>query len=549
MSGRRRGLVVVVAAAAMVVSGLVSASPASAATVGLTPVGGSPVELGEQPAGGVGLTISLTNGSASTVILDHANATSDDPTVYFHSESIGALGPGSAIASGQTVDLLVSLNASRPGSHDLTLDLGDSVVGEWPGTVHQWSVPVHVTITGTTTSTTSLTGPGSAVPGDTVELSGTVSDPAGVLPGATVTLSRSDGDGVVALPSATTDGTGAFATTLAVGSTDVVVTASFSDSSHSASSAQWTIASTKVPSTLTVVAPASVVRGTSFAVSGILTNAGVPVAGAQVSVLRRSLLGSSTVDLLTAADGSYSFSYTATVGGPHTFTASWAGDATRAPVAATGRTDVPRTATAVSIRTSATRYAYGAYALVTVRLGATYTSRVVSVYARPLGTSVSAPGVRIAKVVVKAGGTVTVRYRMMRRTTLTAVFAGDYRTAPASRAVTAEVLSTVTLTMLRPLGRSGAYLLYHRARTIAMQSVVRPSRPYGCVVFVLQRLVSRTWRTVDVVTCAGLSSASALLGYAYSDFPRGTRYRIRAGVAKNSYSSAAVSPWRYFQLV
>ncbi len=118
-----------------------------------------------------------------------------------------------------------------------------------------------------------------------------------------------------------------------------------------------------------------------------------------------------------------------TIGGPVTWTASWAGDATYASVSTTGKVKIARLATALTIRTSATTYVYRARATVTVHLGTTFNRRDVYIYARPLGTSLKAPGTLLAHVRVNSLGSAVVSYTMRRRTTFTA--SGAWRSVPA----------------------------------------------------------------------------------------------------------------------
>jgi hypothetical protein len=83
---------------------------------------------------------------------------------------------------------------------------------------------------------------------------------------------------------------------------------------------------------------------------------------------------------------------------------------------------------------SAASVTSGTTVQVTVRLGKTYNSRVVSLYAQP------ASG---AKKLIKSGkvnsqGILTVSYKVTKNTTFTAVFAGDAHYAPATAKATVK---------------------------------------------------------------------------------------------------------------
>jgi hypothetical protein len=304
----------------------------------------------------------------------------------------------------------------------------------------------------------------------------------------------------------------------------------------------------KTPSSLTVVAPATGKRGLAYSVSGVLSTNGTPVVGATVSLKRTDLAGTKTFNLTTGATGGYAHRDVPAVGGPVTWAATWVGDTTNAAVTTTRVVTIARVATALTIKASASIYSYGAKATVTVHLGATYNRRDVYVYARPLGTSVTAPGTLVAHVKVNSAGNAVVSYVMKRRTTFTARFVGDYRSNVAARAVSPYVRAKVSVTLAGYYGKSGSTYLY-RGKDPAQMISVAPNRAGTCFNTLVQANQHGGWQTIASLNCGILDSTSRGYAVLVSNRAPGILVRIHASIPNDSASQTlgATSAWVYLK--
>lgn len=180
-------------------------------------------------------------------------------------------------------------------------------------------------------SSVHLSPVGTVVTGSNVALSATLVDGSTPIAGRTVTLKL----GTV-LCTAVTDASGVatcvVTVSLAVGS--YPTSADFgSDSYYSASSDTGTAAVATQPTSLSVSAPASVQTGNSVTLSSTLLNGSAPIAGKTITLT----LGTQTCSGTTDANGVASCSLVVTQpAGSYTTTASFAGDTTYSPSAATG---------------------------------------------------------------------------------------------------------------------------------------------------------------------------------------------------------------------
>jgi hypothetical protein len=300
----------------------------------------------------------------------------------------------------------------------------------------------------------------------------------------------------------------------------------------------------KAPSTLTLLAPATASRGVAYTLSGVLSTGGAVKPSTIVIVKRVDLTGTRTFPLTTKADGSYAYRDVPAVGGPVTWTVSWAGDATHAPVTMVRTVTVARAATPLSIAASASTYAYGAKATVTVHLGTTYNRRDVVIYARPLGTNLTAPGSVLAHVTVNAAGKAVVTYVMHRRTTFTVRFAGDYRYNSAARAVSPYVRAKVSLALSGYYARSGSTFLFHGKDPRVVASFA-PLHAGSCFSTTVQAYQGGRWRTVASSGCLLIYADSRGYTTYLSSRAPGRLLRIRASAPDDTMSQSlgATSAW------
>lgn len=296
-------------------------------------------------------------------------------------------------------------------------------------------------------------------------------------------------------------------------------------------------------STLVLTGPSTGTRGIAYSVSGVLTSGGAPVVGAAVAATRTDLSGVKHYSLTTDATGKVTAKDTPLVGGPVTWTFSYAGNALHRAVTTKKVVTIARATTTLTIVPSASKYKYGATATLTVHLGTTYNSRTVSVYARPLATSVKAPGTLVARARVDSHGNLVVHYRMVRRTTFTAAFAGDYRYNPRTATTSPNVISA-------PVVQPGGYasysngIYYFTGGVGYFRATSNPARYDGCATWTAQRLQGSSWVTLPT---ACFAFESDHFSYAsFSSSLKNVKYRIRVSVGSNSYSLAGVSAWKYF---
>jgi hypothetical protein len=373
-----------------------------------------------------------------------------------------------------------------------------------------------------------------------------LTDGAGPLGTVTLGVSRTDGQGTTPLADAVTGADGTYTVTDTAGSSAATYTVTYAgDADRQAAQAVQQVAVVKSPSTLTALAPGGSARGVAFTLSGVLSNGGSPVAGAHLAIVRKDLAGTRALSAVTAVNGAYSLRDVPPVGGPVSFTVSWVGDATRAPVSAARTVTIARAGTAMTITVSKPLYTYRARALVTVHLGTTYNGRTVTVYARPVG----AYGLsRLATARVNSAGNVVVATIISQRTTYTAVFPGDYRYAPVTRSVTPNVITSVAISPLSYSSHRGSTYRYH-GKDPLFRIVVLPARAYGCISVESQGTRSTRWVTVAKLACGTLDGASVDYVIFRSARPTGVKFRMRGYVGASSISAAGSSPWIYWVFV
>ncbi|MFJ8108813.1 hypothetical protein [Streptomyces sp. NPDC096132] len=303
-------------------------------------------------------------------------------------------------------------------------------------------------------TTVTVSAPASAVPGKPLTVTGQVSGGDALPAGTQLTVTRTDAQspsGTELAPVTTgEDGSFSFTDTPSVEG-DVKYTVSYAgDTAHAPASASRTVAVSRSVTTVTVSAPATATRAKSLTVTGKTANASALPAGTVLGVKRTDLespSGKALASVKTKADGTFSFTDTPPAGGDVKYTVSYAGDATRAPASGSDTVAVSRTATTLSLNNSGKVYSYGQDVTFTAHLGTTYKSRTVEIWANPYGSD--KPNVLVKKATVNSSGNVSAVVDMKRDTTVTAVFAGDARTAPKSVKVTAYAKVSVSTSLTK----------------------------------------------------------------------------------------------------
>ncbi|WTH12130.1 Ig-like domain repeat protein [Streptomyces sp. NBC_01578] len=221
---------------------------------------------------------------------------------------------------------------------------------------------------------------------------------------------------------------------------------------------------TKELPTLKVSAPTKWERAKQLTVTGKLTSKTPLAAGTSLKVTRtdiESSNGKALAAVKTKADGSFSFTDTPSAGGKVTYKVSYAGDATHAPASGSDAVEVSRKATSLSLNNNGKLYSYGKDVTFTAHLGATYKSRTVAIYADPFGTDKPKKLLKTAKVNSK--GNVSAIVDMTRDTTVTAVFAGDARSASKTVKSTAYAHAKISTTVSKhyKTGKIGSTTYYY----------------------------------------------------------------------------------------
>ncbi|WP_392839874.1 YncE family protein [Streptomyces sp. LN500] len=195
---------------------------------------------------------------------------------------------------------------------------------------------------------------------------------------------------------------------------------------------------TRYPVKASVSAPAKATRGKKLSATGKLTSDKSFPSGSTVTITRTDIdspkgksLGTRTV----SSSGTFSFTDVPPAGGNVTYTAQYGGDATHAPASGKDTVAVSRTATSLTLNHNGSLYSYGTDVSFTAHLGSTYKNRTVELWVNPFGSDKPNKLVKTGKVNSKGNLSTTVD--MTRDTTVTAVFAGDARSASKTVKATA----------------------------------------------------------------------------------------------------------------
>jgi hypothetical protein len=303
--------------------------------------------------------------------------------------------------------------------------------------------------------------------------------------------------------------------------------------------------------TLTVNAPSTATRGKPLTVTGKLSVVAPLPKGVKLQVTRTDVLspnGKALPAVTLKADGSYSFSDTPPAGGTVTYKAAYAGDATHTAAGASDKVAIPRAATTLTLGNNHKVYAYGKSVTFTAHLGPTYQNRTVAIWADPYGSS---PDKLLKSGKVNASGNISVTIAMTRSTEVTAVFAGDARTAPrtlSSRAYATARISTAVSKYYRTgsIGSTSYYWFHKKTSPVITTTMTyykgRSER------FDLQVYSGGTWYADDseYFALGGNGKVAVRLGAAGQS---GIKVRVRAvyvsGSSGDNVNATTYSPWKY----
>ncbi|MEU0412122.1 choice-of-anchor D domain-containing protein [Streptomyces griseorubiginosus] len=392
-----------------------------------------------------------------------------------------------------------------------------------------------------------LTAPATAVPGRSLTVTGTLTSTAALAAGQVVKVTR-DGTALREVTTAA-DGSFTFTDTPSAEGTYTYAAGYAGDDTHETASSSSLVQVAKLPTSLTLSAPATATRAKALTVTGRIS--GSPFAsGTVVKVTKTDLAHSSGValaDAKVATDGSFTFKDTPQIGGANTYKVSFGGDVSHKGASRTATVQVSRAATSLTVATDHGTYKYGQSAKVTAHLGTTYNSRTVAIYAQPYSGS----KVLVKSAKVDSHGNLTASYKLTRNTTFSAVFTGDYRYAPktVSRAVHTYAGVSQKLSGYYTSTTIGntLYRVYHRTVKERLDVTVSPNKAGQCVKFQVQRYYSGAWHTQSTSACAALSSSST--GRQQMSLTNGlnNRYRVAAQYVHSSRDNTNLSTWGAWQ--
>ncbi|GAA2238634.1 hypothetical protein GCM10010232_26780 [Streptomyces amakusaensis] len=304
---------------------------------------------------------------------------------------------------------------------------------------------------------------------------------------------------------------------------------------------------------LTVDAPAKATRGKSLKVSGKLTATLAFPAGTEVSVVRtdaESPKGKSLGKKKVAGNGSYSFNDTPHSGGKVTYKVSYAGGKDHAGASASDKVDVSRSRATLSLDKNNKIYNYDNTVNFTAKLGKTYKNRTVKLYADPAGDGKGRKLVKTGKV--NGSGTISVKVKLTRDTTVTAVYDGDSRTSSASAKTWVGTRAKVSTTVVGhyKTGKLGGQTYYHFKKSKEPRFDTRMNHyqgrqqrmtveyqyrgdwySMGDMYFALDRAgLSKVWYTVERTVGERLRMRSAYIN----------------GSSGDTVNSTAYGSWKYF---
>ncbi|MEY9938174.1 YncE family protein [Streptacidiphilus sp. MAP5-3] len=310
---------------------------------------------------------------------------------------------------------------------------------------------------------------------------------------------------------------------------------------------------TKVLPTLTASAPASGTVGKAYTVSGKVSSQLPIPADTQLSVTRVDLAHPAgyltAFKPVTAADGSWHFTDTSSIGGPVTYRIGYAGDSEQSAVSASATINIARSATTVSISANSSGYSYGGWAHVTAHLGRTWNGRTVEIDALPVGM----PQTLVARGTVDRYGNLSAWYKVTRNTRFSAWFAGDYfyGTAWAGRWVNgyAEIADVLDNAYGSNSYAGYRFQLFHQAKPPVMGIAVGPNKADQCITLTGQWYYSGGWHILTPQGCFTLGSNGVVwIQLNLTGFPLGSHFRIAPEYGGDGINAATWGNWLYFSI-
>jgi YVTN family beta-propeller protein len=305
-------------------------------------------------------------------------------------------------------------------------------------------------------------------------------------------------------------------------------------------------------SSLTLNGPSTAYITHAVTLTGSLSlTAGTMPAGTQITVTRSQAGSTATkaFTVSTSSGGSFQLTDTPPAAGDYKYRAAFAGTTAITPATATQAVNVLKLPTSLSIAASRTLVSYNSTVHLTIRLGATDTSRTVLVYAHDLSKS---KATLLRKTSIGRNKTLAISYRASHTTEFSVEFAGDAQYAARTVTRTVSVKVNVAEHLSGYYGTRGKYHLFSSGSVLNAHAAVSPNKRGQCIMFEVQEYAQGSWQQVNDFSCIKLSSSSTVTGkFGLSQADRGFPYRIRADfVHKASDHSNANndSAWVYLEI-
>ncbi|MFC4065748.1 hypothetical protein [Actinoplanes subglobosus] len=290
---------------------------------------------------------------------------------------------------------------------------------------------------------------------------------------------------------------------------------------------------------VTVTAPQYAVAFKPLTVTGRITL--VP-AGTELTVSRiepgspTGSAGTTVGTVKTAADGSFSLADTPGVAGDTTYTVSHAaGEYAAASGSAQVTVYLPTPSLTLSPKNGSV-YNYGTTITITAKLGATYSNRVVEIWADPWD---SQPNKLLKKAAVDSKGNLSTTLKLTRNTDILAKFAGDARNNARVDSIVAYTRVTIATKVsghvkTKKIGANKYYVFKNSAKRSRNFDVTMTRHPSRMFRVTLQQYSGGKWKTVQAQLMPADNDGSTRL-FLSGKWKAGAKLRMRPDYIKRTY--------------
>ncbi|MFE2011805.1 Ig-like domain repeat protein [Streptomyces sp. NPDC059491] len=303
---------------------------------------------------------------------------------------------------------------------------------------------------------------------------------------------------------------------------------------------------------VTVKAPATAPVAKALTVSGTIA-ATLPLpAGTPLTVTRYDVeapQGKALGTRALGANGAFSFPDTPTAAGNVTYKVAYAGDAQHAAATGTAVVKVAPNKTALTLDRHGLVVNFNTTVTYTATLGPTYRNRVVELWADPVGAE---PKRLLKRGTVNSAGKLSASLKMTRDTWVSAVFAGDTRSAAVSAASAVNTRAGVATTLSRhykwtKIGTT-SYQTYHQTADPMIAAWLN-SYPNRKTRLDLQLWYQGAWRSAGSEFFRLNANGMAYVTID-GDGAAGYKFRVRSayldGTSGDNVNSTVYGPWKYF---